>query len=58
MLLASTAIAIGVSLLWLFGAFGGIGLVVRGFLARADARAQLSEIRAAAGALPTAKVIR
>jgi hypothetical protein len=57
-LMACAAIAIGISLLWLFGAFGGIGLVVRGFSVRADARAQLSEIRTAARALPTAKVIR
>lgn len=57
-LLVCTAIAIATSFLWLFGAFGGVGLVVRGFLARADARAQLHEIRTAAGALPTAKVIR
>jgi uncharacterized membrane protein len=57
-LLVSTAIMIATSGVWLVGAFFGATLIARGLAARSDARAQLREIRTAAGALPGAKVVR
>jgi hypothetical protein len=57
-LLVCTGIMIVSSGTWLIGAFGGVAVLVRGFLTRAEARSQLSDIDRAAGALPSAKVVR
>jgi hypothetical protein len=53
-----TGIMIVTSGMWIIGMFGSVGLLVRGFVTRADARSALSDIQKAAGALPSAKVIR
>jgi len=50
-------IMIATSLIWLAASFGGVALAVKGFFARADARAELRALRAAAGVLPSAKVV-
>ena len=57
-LLVCTGIMIATSGMWLIGVFGGVMLVVRGFVTRADARAQLRDVRAEAGMLPGARVVR
>ena len=53
-----TGIMIATSFLWMFAAFGGVALAGRGFATRADARAELRALRAVAGVLPSAKVVR
>jgi hypothetical protein len=58
LLLACTGIMIATSGAWLFGSFGGVMLLGRGIVTRGDARSQLRAIQTAAGALPSAKVLR
>jgi hypothetical protein len=58
LLVCTLIIMIATSGMWIIGAFVGVTLVIRGFLTRADARSQLRDIEMAAGALPSAKVIR
>jgi len=54
---ACTLVMIATSGAFLIGSVTGIILVVRGFITRSDARAQLRSIRIAKGVLPSAKVV-
>ena len=54
----SVVISIASSGKWIVFSVGGVMLVVRGFLRRADARAALRQIDAAAGSLPPAKIVQ
>ena len=57
-LAACAGIAIATSGTWLVGLIGGVMLGVRGLMRRADARAALRNIDAAAGTLPRATARR
>lgn len=57
-LLVCTVIMIATSGLWIIGVGAGVIFIVRGLLTRADACAQLTGIERAAGALPSARVVR
>ena len=54
----ATAIMVATNLIWIAASFGGVGLACRGLFMRADARAELRTLRAVAGVLPSAKLVR
>ena len=55
---ACVAIMMTTSMMWILGLIGGVVLMLRGLMTRADARSALRSINKAVGELPSAKVHR
>jgi hypothetical protein len=53
---ACVGIAIATSGTWLLGLVGGVVVALRGLMLRADAKAELRDVDAAAGVLPRATI--